>query len=951
MTAAVASRPPQLVPSQAAILCGPPRPLGDVYDPIFLKVYRQYGRGYAVREFALSGVAKDRYAGKVLANFDVIIRWSHRHLKVTVDPAEPQWHLRMRTRFAQILTKATNAESPIDPRRVRIEDRRQPQGSTRIDESEKGLEMLLALSVLELRLVVLDPPGEGRLEPLTEAPSYKFPEPVRPLPGTIDSCSKQDAALSFAETSAMQLRSALVSTMVPIAVRTVRMREAAPKGLDATYEKVLNDMYTAPVGANAAPMDSTGTLHVCLAGASCPDQAATSNELALSYARKICKLVSLSQGSSDQQIELFVKKACDPIAAKFHQRALDWGTRMAPRLECPDPVPSADNMGTSLPAKLHTVCAPIGEPLVEHIEQRLISASFEDPYRRSLGFGGASPSEALNGTRNSVFDDRDRLAGYALDSAKKRNAYMASNARAVDDVAMLRATVAAASAIQSAARAPPTGAVRTMVLGGREMLRVDPIEARLMGRKTETQQQVQPWPGQTPTLVSFPESDPGVLKLREIQCSHCQPMPPLAADNCLHCNAATEVLATVSDVANVIIPEGLPTDLPIIECRFCNHGSVPSSKSSKAEEAEVVSVSASDEVDDAETPVSVNVTTTETDAPEPTPEGPTPVPAPAEPEPTPAPAAPTSLMEFTEAPAPAPTAPTAPVVEAPAEPLYSTAGEPVPLPPVSRFNPPAAAAVRKPLPPYPAHGMTVVRGVNASNKDVRFVIEKKGAEVLSLGVPANTYVDSSAFPNGIYVVRVTDETGRDLVKTNAYRFTQRNLHALDYTAEGKVEARLIHLYATNKIRPVDWFFGRFFRRGAQDGPFRASTDTGIYILPVGGSAARDQLSHIHIKATPEEAQQFMGRTFEDDGMFTGGSKTVYSSFEVPASRTNIGLPLRITRDELNSRIAVTTPDGTSDWAKIDSTFRVTEKMADTGHGSFVMSVHAPIDHVISAAKM
>ena len=922
------------------IMCGPPSGQRELYDYVFLKTWKKYGRGQTREEFARSSDSKDLYAGKILADFSVFVRWNRRNLSVKVNPADPQWHMRMRKAFATIINRTTLVEGQLDARRIRLEDARRPAMSTRIDETSEGLTLLSKLAQFELRLVVLEPPGEGRLEPLAEAPSYKFPEPVPIVPGSASSVAKQDDLLAYGESNAKLLHRAIISSMNPIAVKMVRMAEAAPKGLQAMHEQVLKDMYTAPMGANVAHMDGTGALRPSLIECACPDVAAASNELSLAYARKICKILTFANNSTDAQIDAYVKNACNGIADKFQARAIAWCQRTAPRLECPNPAAPVANMGTSLPAKLHTVCNPIGERVVAHIEQHLIASSYLDPYRMGVNVG-TSPAEALNGTKMSIFEDRDRLSAFAIENGKRRSAYICSTKDGINDATHIRGTMASASKMSSSTAAGG-GAVRSALLSGRPMLRVDPIGARLLGRKEE----LHPPPKEL-TLVSWPESEPGVQKLRQIQCSHCK--------------GDTEVLAVAAS-----LPAGLPTNLPIIECRACGHGKkkdgMPHTKGSMADAPD-----GAEEAVDAEAPAAPAA-----DAPAAaTPEAEEQVAEPVEAQPAPpaavaeepvAPAAPQqpapedrSLMEFTpeapspqqQAPAPAPTRPEEPVQSFAAPVPVSSPGANVPLPPLSRRHPTYAAAVAQPLPAYPARGMSLLRVVNSSARDITVnIATKAGQAVVAGSVNANSYLDLPSFPHGIYVVSIYDDAGQVLGKQRAYRFTQRNLHALDYEVNGAVTMRMVHAYLPNKVSGVNGFFARIF--GAPG--MRVSADTGIYILPSSAHVSADAPKHLFIKASEEDARKLMERTFEDDGLFSGGAKTVYSSFEVPAHQTNVKSPLRIVRDELNSQIAVRRPDGTDEWANVENVFSVKSSVAGSGHGSLVMVVDAPIEHVHAAAK-
>ena len=1164
MAATVASPAPHgsLGGGQSMIMCGPPSVVRELYDQIFLRAWKEWGLGMSKEEFARSGEAKPLYAGKVLADFWVYVRWNRRNLAVKVDPADPQWHMRMRKAFAAIISRSTNVSGPLDPRRIRLEDARRPPMTTRIDETGKGLTLLSRLAQFELRLVVLEPPGEGRLEPIAEPPSYKFKEPAPPALGCAapKAAPDPDDQASCCEANARQLHCAILASMNPIAARLVRMGDAAPKGLRAMHEHVLKEMYTAPAGSNVARMDVTGTLHPALVECACPDVAAASNELSLAYARKICKILTFAHDSTDTQIDTYVKNACSSIADKFQTRAVAWGMRGAPHLECPDPTTPAattttttttttNNLGTALPSKLHTVCNPIGERVVTHIEQHLIASSYTDPYRQTIAT--VSPStDAITATTHSgsIFEDRDRLAAFAIENGKRRAAYIAGAKDAIESDAPAPAEAAQTTELivpsrqqqqqhaEEALQSPETAgmAVRSAILGGRPMLRVDPIGTRLLsgdkvpaplaaeaanppyalrvfecahcaggvGYADELPAHVAAAGNSVDTLREIecphcakPAADASHAQqsLREIECPHCAkpatdashahkelPGQPLAIGDsldslrvfeCAHC----AVQPTARGGLDVAMPAGVPRDLPLVEledcircasperaaptpkfvgndivkpgapvdaqragstsydgdleifrCKECypdtallphSTKSVSCDASARAAErvesllccraccADTQILAVADEAFLAERsvvdkvpfglPVAECIHCAHPDVPHAKCSGNDPVSVLVEESlleaPTEGPERSSAVKNDVRQPqargdldAPSNNSEEVDEQEDTYESSEQESVEPQPkqqqqqqqqqqtkqqqrpqsdhvsvpgvnvrLPPPTRFTPVYAAAVASPLPAYPARHTSLLRVVNSSDRDVTVTIsgqDRSGASTVTrVTALANCYVDAAAFPSGVHSVQVTDpNTGENLATVRKYRFTQRNLHALDYEGDRKVTMRMVHDYVPQKLGHAYGLFERLF--GKPGG--RVSADTGIYVLPSANHIG-DPLTakHIFVRASVDEARNLMERSVVDDGVFSGGEQVTYRSFEVPAHQTNVGTALRLVRDELNGRIAVKHPDGTVDWAHVENVFSVKDGIAAGGHGSIVMVVDAPIEHVRAAAEI
>lgn len=923
---------------QQLILCGPPCEPTPLFDAVFIKVLKKRGRGYTPEEFAASKESEHEYGGKVLANFDVIIRWNHANYRVTVDPQERLWHARLRSRIASIVTKRQQLSTAIDPRRIRLEDNSKPVGLTRIDESNESLAPLRKLSMFGLRLIVLEPPGEGRLEPLAEAPTYSFPEPEAVVPGTILNANKMNTLETNARNNAKLLSETIMGTMVPIATKLAMLRNSElPDGLHAMHDRVMDELSTPVPGAACATMSSKGSLSAALRSANCPDVAASATGLALLSARKICKLAATSHGLTPAQVEKEARDVCLPIANLYAGEAINWSTRVAARVECPNPAPRTAQMGNALPTALHTVAAPIGKALVEHIEQRLIAETYADPYRQSVNLG-TSPIEAFAGSKTSIFDNQAMFTNLSRKSSERRSPYIPKSEASANRVGtkccfgIKAAGTSLASTISATApsKAPLTlkdyrGPIRTVALSAMPILRVDPIGARRGSPTPATVAPVPPYP------QVIPEEDVEKFRaLREIKCPHCV--------------GATQLLAVSEDFASKVksASDRLPSDLPIIACQFCKMG-VPHNKASKADppapDATVISVEEQDgEESRAASSPAVQV------APADTPGEPTPEPAAApEPAPAPAPAEERPLMAFEEQSAPAPMM----MMPAPQPQQMppSQGGEPVPLPEPSRRTPVLQAGVEQPLPAYPPRGTAVLRVVNASSGNISVNI----GGVVSMNVPARSYADSTPFPSGVHAVVIQSDVLQREV-SNKWRFTQRNLHALDFAENGKVTMRIAHVYAINKIGAIERAFNRHFRGQGAAGQPRLSADTGIYILPSSAHVKDNAaLNHLHIRATAEQAKELFSKTYEDDGVFSG-QKGTFASFEVPANVTNVNAPLRICRDELNREIAARKPDGTDYWAKVEGVIAVDRHVADSGHGSLVLAVDAPIADILAAAR-
>lgn len=930
---------------QQPILCGPPCEPSPLFDAVFIKVLKKRGRGYSPEEFAASKESEHEYGGKVLANFDVIIRWNHVNYRVSVDPQERLWHARLRSRLASIVTKRQQLSTPIDPRRIRLEDNSKPVGLTRIDESNESLAPLRKLSMFGLRLIVLEPPGEGRLEPLAEPPTYSFPEPENVVPGTILNANKLNVLETNARNNAKLLSDTIMSTMVPIATKLAMLRGSeAPDGLHAMHERVMDELSTPVPGAACATMSSKGSLAAALRSANCPDVASSATGLALLSARKICKLAATSHGLSPSQVEKEARDVCLPIANLYAGEALNWSTRAAARVECPSPAPRTAQMGSELPTALHTVAAPLGRAIVEHIEQRLIAETRADPYRQSVSLG-TSPMEAFVGSKTSIFDNQAMFTNLARKSSERRSPYIPKSESSANRVGTrccfgLKASSApvsgsigqVASTKAALSLKDYRGPIRTVTLSAMPILRVDPIAAR---RGSTTPATVAPLP---PYPQVIPEEDVEKFRaLREIKCPHCA--------------GATQLIAVSDSFASQVKAAGdrLPADLPIIECKFCKMG-VPHNKPSKADPP-----GQQQEEDDDATQVTIDDAASQGDAsnaPGPVAPAPPTALAPGEPSAeTASPAEERPLIAFEEQSAPerTPAEPASVVQQQPQQPPPAPQGgsDPVPLPEVSRRTPLLQAGVEQPLPPYPPRGTALLRVVNASSGGI--LVNIGGA--VSMAVPARSYADSPPFPAGVHAVVIQSDVLPRMEVSNKWRFTQRNLHALDFSESGKITMRIAHVYAINKIAAVERAFNRHFRGQGAPGQPRVSADTGIYILPSSTHVSADPsaLAHLHIRATAEQAKELFSRTYEDDGVFSG-QKGTFAAFEVPAHLTNVNAPLRICRDELSREIAARRPDGTDYWAKVEGVIAVDRQVADSGHGSLVLAVDAPIADILAAAR-
>ncbi len=944
-------------------LCGPPTQRDPRYGftANCRRAHRRFGSWMRLDEFARSKRHAAAYAGKALADFDVIVRWNHRNLRATVDPQDPDWFARLRDNLARLISLGT--EQPLDARRIRLEVSSSPLGSSSIQETPQSLDELYRHSVLGLRLIVLAK-EEGRLVPLAKPPVYLYPELPALVPGTLSSELERNNALGETRNAAQAVRRVLEDSVVPIAARLVKMRAQCPDGLVATEAAIQQALYTRPSAAACHLMSpGDGRLRAALEAAWCPNVAHTANEIAYELARRVCKVKATADPLSDADVDASMAGSCEQVCALFERRATAWRARQAARQVCPSPVAAA----AAIPVELHTVGAPIGRAAYERIDAHLIEGSYADPYRAALALG-ATPQEVAEGSAsNRIFagETAKLIASDARASNVKRAVFtckaIARKHREHRDhhhhhhhqhhdeqsaKGMGATGVASAAALPVAQAATAEfGMLRTRVLNGRpdaDIIRVSPL-ANLVpppALAPPTAAAGAPVPGYADNTAG---ADLAALGLRRIDCRHC---------------AGTVLLLGVSDARLAsVVPSACRACAALRTAPATAAAAAGAAPPTLATGAQPLAEAASDDADD---DVQVEIVTGEPDEASP-PETPRPAsksavggeaaaaaapPAAAQAR---APSEGVDMAEMNEAPAAKSAAPRDEGGAAPALPVSMQEALNRPLP---ESGPLETAAVERPLPPVPPVGTALLRVSNSSARPITVRLTNASgratAEVLAMTVAANSYADSQPFPYGKHRVAIVDaETGAPLgAGEPTWRFTQRSLHAIDFTGTGPTRMRVAHLYAAERIAPISWFWDRVFGRPGQ--PFRGSADTGIYVLPSAGLVQDEP--HLLVKASADGVRQHLAATIEDDGLLTGAGRTTYAAFSAAPHASNLGAPLTLVRDELNGKMAVRRANGEDGWAPITSVLQVSSSTAASGHGSVLFVVDAPMEDIVRAAK-
>jgi hypothetical protein len=384
-----------------------------VFDPILLSKYYKYGkhRGLTVEEFARSGWA-EHCGGKILRDLEVRVIVGNARKRFLVDPQDPHWYARLCSQICQ------SVGAPHE---------QYPGVSLSLDgkvlDAQNGLDVLANAPFYRLKVIIsasLDRPGAL----LPAKPEYL----IRTAPGAgfgpICPPSRSAIVVSSATSSS--------SSSVPAFSVDSLSDKDARKEAEELMEKLrqlLGKGVPAEVLSSGASLDyhsvrDTIMEHLCnkvsddyWSAAKCPNIGEAINDLSSDVASKMCK-IGESLGDSGVPVEVYQKAliGCS-LWDEWTCKLKRWRRHKLgrSRIACPD-------LGCGYSDDcLNRICAPLGAPTIQALNQQLIESSLECPY--SIGKKLSKRVQFLVCRANGGESSDDKPTAESLTASRRKKHY------------------------------------------------------------------------------------------------------------------------------------------------------------------------------------------------------------------------------------------------------------------------------------------------------------------------------------------------------------------------------------------------------------------------------------------------------------------------------------------------------------------------------------------------